>query len=457
MRNKLLYYISVFIFFANKNVFAVCSISGLTLPTSGSCTGCTGSATNGMNINSGGSVYCYSSSGTFASGITISNGTLRVCGNLTLASLTWSNSFSNTANIIVESGGTLTITGNVSNIPDKASIRVYGNLVLNGGMTLSGVSAGLVIENSGKVTIASSQTLNLSASNVLINRGQLYVNGTLSINTTSNMCVEESFIQVNTLDVTVMNGVTWSGAASTYSVFNVTNTMTNTAGGFTNNSAVKLCNDGCTTGCGTVGNGNTWTNPGSATKSTSACARTVPVVWGKIKADKKEGVVSFSWTTIQENNNDYFIIEESNDGENFVEKAKIKGGGNADIPLFYSTTFYSNIEGVNYFRIKQVDFNGNFEYSNVFSVSDYHSKSFLIYPNPVDKTLNQLFLENHGEEEIHISVYTSLGQIVSSGDIRVAKNEIIDIFSNLHNLVPGIYEVKLSTSSEVHVEKIEVR
>ncbi|MEY5048226.1 MAG: hypothetical protein RLZZ175_1585 [Bacteroidota bacterium] len=125
--------------------------------------------------------------------------------------------------------------------------------------------------------------------------------------------------------------------------------------------------------------------------------------------------------------------------------------------MFYSTTFYSNIEGVNYFRIKQVDFNGNFEYSNVFSVSDYHSKSFLIYPNPVDKTLNQLFLENHGEEEIHISVYTSLGQIVSSGDIRVAKNEIIDIFSNLHNLVPGIYEVKLTTSSEVHVEKIEVR
>ena len=121
------------------------------------------------------------------------------------------------------------------------------------------------------------------------------------------------------------------------------------------------------------------------------------------------------------------------------------------------TEDFGSAEGLTYYRIKQFDKNGDFEYSEIITVSDVYSKGFLIYPNPVDNGLTQLFLENHSNDHIYVTVYSDLGQIISSGDIKVAEGEIVDVFAGLHNLSSGIYEVKVTTNSEVHIEKIVVK
>lgn len=65
-----------------------------------------------------------------------------------------------------------------------------------------------------------------------------------------------------------------------------------------------------------------------------------------------------TWTTASEINNDYFILERSANGANFEELKKIKGEGNSSKNFDYSYTDMNPKPGVNYYRLKQTDYNG---------------------------------------------------------------------------------------------------
>lgn len=80
---------------------------------------------------------------------------------------------------------------------------------------------------------------------------------------------------------------------------------------------------------------------------------------------KKENLNMISWTTASEKNNDYFSVEKSPDAINFIEIKKITGAGNSIQNVDYSILDDSPKNGINYYRLKQVDFNGQFKYSNI--------------------------------------------------------------------------------------------
>lgn len=68
--------------------------------------------------------------------------------------------------------------------------------------------------------------------------------------------------------------------------------------------------------------------------------------------------VLLSWSTATETNNDYFIIEKSNDGKVYTETGIIRGAGNSSSVHEYSFTDYENTAPATYYRLTQVDFNG---------------------------------------------------------------------------------------------------
>jgi len=78
--------------------------------------------------------------------------------------------------------------------------------------------------------------------------------------------------------------------------------------------------------------------------------------------------IELYWVTSNEINNDYFTIEKSNDGINFEIVEIILGAGNSDILLEYSFVDKNPINGISYYRLKQTDFDGKFEYSDIISV-----------------------------------------------------------------------------------------
>ena len=104
----------------------------------------------------------------------------------------------------------------------------------------------------------------------------------------------------------------------------------------------------------------------------------LPLTWGKILPSYNidENRILVDWTTYSENNNDFFTIELSDDLENWTDGSYVNGNGNTKFETFYQTDFihFTN-EKVVYIRIKQTDFEGTFDYSNVFAVETHINDS----------------------------------------------------------------------------------
>ena len=76
------------------------------------------------------------------------------------------------------------------------------------------------------------------------------------------------------------------------------------------------------------------------------------------------------WITSTEINNDYFTLERSSDAQNFSAIGIVNGAGNSNISLNYNFIDDSPLKGINYYRLKQTDFDGVFSYSNSIALTN---------------------------------------------------------------------------------------
>jgi hypothetical protein len=126
-------------------------------------------------------------------------------------------------------------------------------------------------------------------------------------------------------------------------------------------------------------------------KSTGACNLPIvlPVNIISLSAVKiKNNTIEVKWITASETDNNYFAVEYSLDGQNFTNYKNVKGAGNSNQTKTYSSIFSLDIGNVQpYFRIKQVDFNGNYKYSEVFTVKGNSLSSYKTYYNTEAKKI----------------------------------------------------------------------
>ncbi|MBK8053073.1 MAG: T9SS type A sorting domain-containing protein [Saprospiraceae bacterium] len=80
------------------------------------------------------------------------------------------------------------------------------------------------------------------------------------------------------------------------------------------------------------------------------------------------------WSTASETNNDHFSIERSSDGRNFSVISRVEGAGNSSSRLDYRYSDQSPLPDVSYYRLKQTDYDGKFEYSSIVAVRDDAAK-----------------------------------------------------------------------------------
>ena len=125
-----------------------------------------------------------------------------------------------------------------------------------------------------------------------------------------------------------------------------------------------------------------------------------------------------TWATSQQVNNAHFEIEHSKDGRLFKEIARIKGEGNTTLINHYKYVHLNQIIGNNYYRIKQVDNDGKFSYSNVV-FAEYLANKFSVYPNPVSNRL----MVNSPMHDI-LNIFNELGQKVGNYKIYKGKTEV---------------------------------
>jgi uncharacterized repeat protein (TIGR03803 family) len=122
----------------------------------------------------------------------------------------------------------------------------------------------------------------------------------------------------------------------------------------------------------------------------------LPVELISFNAEKKTSGVLLSWKTAQEQNSDRFEIERSGSGNNFTTIGRVKSAGNTTSITNYSFTDPNPINGINYYRLKQVDMDEKFTHSKTIPVDCSTTGSVVITPNPVmDKLQLRLPLNSH--------------------------------------------------------------
>jgi hypothetical protein len=143
------------------------------------------------------------------------------------------------------------------------------------------------------------------------------------------------------------------------------------------------------------------------------------------------------WNTASEMNSDYIVIERlSNDEKEFYEIGKMKAMGNSHIQVGYAFIDKKPNYGYNYYRLKMVDFDGSFEYSDIVAVKNLFDADFAIkniYPNPTT-------------EDFYIDVNSNIDEnlIITLTDVYGKKLNQFE-----YNVVNGKNTIKVNT------EKIE--
>lgn len=179
----------------------------------------------------------------------------------------------------------------------------------------------------------------------------------------------------------------------------------------------------------------------------SLCGKVLPIILAYFKVEKIENDFSFDWKTFEELDNDYFELEFSLDGKNFIAFANIDGAGTSYRSLEYNyveskLSFREDIDLV-YFRLKQVDYDGSFDFSPIVPVKLRGSNSFStteIYPNPAKDVLT-LKLEDWKQNEgfVEVSFINSIGQKIE----RQIQIESIETTINLSDIPKGMYVINI--------------
>ncbi|MBN2681182.1 MAG: T9SS type A sorting domain-containing protein [Bacteroidales bacterium] len=177
----------------------------------------------------------------------------------------------------------------------------------------------------------------------------------------------------------------------------------------------------------------------------------LPVVLSKFAYENHQDYVLLEWTTSSEINNDFFEVQKSINGSDFDVMATIPGAGNSNEIIEYEWEDLLPYNGTVYYRLKQVDYDGQFEYSKLIAVTRNSSSIDCIVkvnPNPCLGSC-RVVLENCNEmanENVNIQVFDALGNVVTTQSaMNNSDGDGLFSFNSSNNLAPGIYIVKAST------------
>jgi len=153
------------------------------------------------------------------------------------------------------------------------------------------------------------------------------------------------------------------------------------------------------------------------------------------------------WTTSTEVNNDYFTLEKSTDAQSFVETGIVDGAGNSYSNISYQFIDDGVTEQLNYYRLKQTDFDGQYSYSNIVALSGMNSDSFYF-----SNSNNILYINGGNKSSKNLMIYSIQGQLLKEYHL----NEDQEAQSVNLNLSNGFYIVSLQIDGKVISKKIVI-
>jgi len=191
--------------------------------------------------------------------------------------------------------------------------------------------------------------------------------------------------------------------------------------------------------------------------TTNAVSSPLPIELTEFRSICHDNTIELTWSTASEKGNAYFVIERSTDGVNWTDIEHLKGSGNSSSTKRYTITDNFNRNELRYYRLTQVDLNGNTETFKLLSSFCFdNNEKITVYPNPAGK---ELFIDlnlsqDYGDMELKI--VNAAGKICTRENIRPIKGS--NTFKISLNLEPGPYTLLLNSPGwQLPTQKIIVK
>jgi Leucine-rich repeat (LRR) protein len=182
----------------------------------------------------------------------------------------------------------------------------------------------------------------------------------------------------------------------------------------------------------------------------------LPIKLLSFTATKNGNKNLLQWTTAQEINSNYFSVERSNDDVSFNSLGNVTAKGNAIAATGYSFTDNKPNNGENYYRLRMVNKDGSFTYSEIRTINDAVSFAVNVYPNPVKGELTLNF-SSAVATNAQIEIINEEGKIMLSKEVNIAEGASAQSI-NVAVLSGGTYYLKCVSSegeSEVRFVKVD--
>ncbi|MBK6952496.1 MAG: T9SS type A sorting domain-containing protein [Crocinitomicaceae bacterium] len=179
----------------------------------------------------------------------------------------------------------------------------------------------------------------------------------------------------------------------------------------------------------------------------------LPVELTSFAASCENDDVVIDWVTKSEINNDYFTIEKSHDGMSWTTLKIVEGADNSSVQLDYRIVDSNPYSGTTYYRLKQTDNDGKYEYADMISVHNCNGLdeqiSYSVYPNPSNGLVN---FNSDFDEEFTIFVTDISGrEVLKTYLIKQGTNQL-----ELSDLSSGIYLIYFTVNDKVYTHRISL-
>jgi len=160
----------------------------------------------------------------------------------------------------------------------------------------------------------------------------------------------------------------------------------------------------------------------------------LPVTLTAFNAKLTNQGAMLEWTTASEENNDYFAVEMSRDATRFSESAKVSGNGTTESLETYTYEYNNLTSGTYYFRLRQVDFDGQSTYSDVVTLTVEGDRDFLMVNNAVqDIAVIDVTTPRA------VRILNMAGAVVAEHDLQAGRNnlDVSDLANGMYILSDG--------------------
>src|SRR5690606_18728758 len=175
----------------------------------------------------------------------------------------------------------------------------------------------------------------------------------------------------------------------------------------------------------------------------------LPVTWHYFNGYYADGKSYLEWRTASEINNSGFEVQRSNDGVNFTTIGWVEGNGSTTVEHQYLFTDENPEKGWNYYRLKQIDYDEQFEYSRLIPVFVDDLPQVEVYPNPLR---DHIFLSRiNTEVPPEVTLTNVLGQrswILTQDPMQPAR------FNLPVRLEPGVYSARIRVGDATYTRKV---